>query len=336
MESGPKGGVRESASATAIIGGRRGDSLVGAVLGSFQITAMIGEGGMGQVFLAQHRVIGRKAAIKVLNADVAGSEEVVARFFNEARAVNDIRHPNIVEVTDLGTFGPQPYIVMEYLEGETLGDRIDRVKIFDEETAVRIVGQVASALGAAHERGLVHRDLKPANIFLRHHPDYPDFVKLLDFGIAKLLGNAQTEAALAHRTQAGSILGTPAYMSPEQCLGDAKLDHRSDIYSLGVVLYYLVTGRLPFEADAFGRLVMLHVTEPPVPPNVVNERLSPAMTAVIMRALEKRPVKRFANMRELREALFAALGPGRSLTPPPVALASPTAALSPPRTAGVR
>ena len=293
-------------------------SLVGRTLGAYRLTGIVGEGGMGRVYLGEHEVIGRKVAIKVLSAEVAGDADVVARFFTEARAVNDIRHPNIVEVTDFGTFEKQPFIVMEYLEGETLADRLTRVGCLTEAGAVRIVAQVASALGAAHERGLVHRDLKPANILLRAHPDYPDFVKVLDFGIAKLVGGAP---GAPHQTQVGAVIGTPAYMSPEQCVGDRNLDHRSDVYSLGVVLYLMVTGRLPFEGDSLGRLIVCHVGEAPPPPASVRPGLSAAMNALILRALEKKPERRFATMRELRQQL-AALGEGGAMqvTPPPMLL----------------
>lgn len=288
------------------------EALIGKTLGSYRVLSVLGEGGMGCVYLAEHAVIGRKSAIKVLSSEVAGSDEVVSRFFTEARAVNDIRHPNIVEITDFGRHEAQPYLVMEYLEGETLESRLEHTKVLSEAVAGRIVGQVASALGAAHERGLVHRDLKPANIFLRHHPDYPDFVKVLDFGIAKLVGG--DVAKLSHRTQMGAMLGTPAYMSPEQCLGDVKLDHRSDVYSLGVVLYLMVTGRLPFLEETLGRLIMAHVHEAPEPPSAINPQVTPAMSALIMRALEKKPESRFGSMREMRDALAADSG----LTPAPM------------------
>jgi serine/threonine-protein kinase len=279
--------------------------MVGQILGSFRVTGLLGEGGMGRVYGAEHVLIGRKAAIKVLASEVASDRDVVSRFFNEARAVNDIRHPNIVEVTDFGHFGTQPYIVMELLEGETLEDRLAHVGVLDTVSAIQILSQVASAVGAAHEHGMVHRDLKPANIFLCHHPDYPDFVKVLDFGIAKL--TATRDQVAGHRTACGAIIGTPAYMSPEQCLGDTNLDFRSDIYALGVVTYQMMTGRRPFEADTAGRLIILHVQATPPPPCAINPALPPAIGAVILRALEKQPEHRFASMREFRDALLAAV-----------------------------
>jgi serine/threonine-protein kinase len=309
---------------------------VGQTLGSFQVTGTLGEGGMGQVYRAEHVIIGRKAAIKVLSAEVASDPDVVARFFNEARAVNDIRHPNIVEVTDLGHIGSVPYIVMEMLEGETLEDRLARVGALDPATTARILAQVASAVGAAHEHGMVHRDLKPANIFLCRHPDYPDFVKVLDFGIAKL--TSLRGQSNENRTACGAIIGTPAYMSPEQCLGDTNLDFRSDIYSLGVVVYQMVTGRRPFEAEAAGRLIMCHVQEPPPAPCSLNPRLPTSVGAVILRALEKQREQRFASMREFREAFVAAVaastaGPvlpanQSSYTPSPVLVSAPPSLLA--------
>jgi HD-like signal output (HDOD) protein len=277
-----------------------GANLVGQTIGSYRVTRELGEGGMGCVYLAEHTLIGRKAAVKVLNPAIASDPEVVSRFFTEARAVNDIRHPNIVEVTDFGRFGAYYCIVMEYLEGETLAARLGRVRVFDEPGVVRIMKQCTSALGAAHEQGLVHRDIKPENIFLRAHPDYPDFVKLLDFGIAKLL---TADESVGHKTKTGSVLGTPSYMSPEQCLGEAALDIRSDVYSLGVVIYQMLTGQLPFMADTLGRLIVCHVNEPPVPPSVINPGVSRAMNDLVLRALQKRPKDRFQSARDMRDAL---------------------------------
>jgi serine/threonine-protein kinase len=288
------------------------DPLVGQTFGSFRILSLLGEGGMGRVYEAEHVLIGRRAAIKVLAAEIADQGELVSRFFTEARAVNDIRHPNIVEITDFGTFGQQPYIVMELLDGETLEQRLARIHVFDLSSAARVVAQVAAAVGAGHEHGLVHRDIKPANIFLRNHPDYPDFVKVLDFGIAKLVSRDHT---VQHHTEVGALIGTPSYMSPEQCLGDTHLDHRSDIYSLGVVLYEMVTGRLPFQATTAGRLIMCHVQETPPRPRELNPAIPAALDTLIVRALAKKPEQRFPSMRQLRDELLQACATGPSTTP---------------------
>ena len=309
------------------------DTLLGQTLGSFRVISLLGEGGMGRVYLAEHVLIGRRAAIKVLAAEIADHEDLVSRFFTEARAVNDIRHPNIVEVTDFGTFGKLPYIVMELLDGETLEQRLARVRMLDAVSAARVVAQVAAAVGAGHDHGMVHRDLKPANIFLRNHPDYPDFVKVLDFGIAKLVAS---DRIVQHHTEMGALIGTPAYMSPEQCLGDTHLDHRSDIYSLGVVLYQMTTGRLPFTAETAGRLIMSHVQEPPPPPQSIHPDVSAAMSAIILRAMAKRPDQRFASMREFRDAILVSTpglsggtvpatyeGYSQALTPPPIVATMP-------------
>ena len=309
--------------ARSLTGAAGAPSIIGQTLGQFRVTGLLGEGGMGQVYRAEHVLIGRRAAIKVLASEVASDKDVVSRFFNEARAVNDIRHPNIVEVTDFGHFGNQPYIVMELLEGETLEERLVRAGTLDPVAAAQIVAQIASAVGAAHEHGMVHRDLKPANIFLCQHPDYPDFVKVLDFGIAKL--TATRDQVGGHRTACGAIIGTPAYMSPEQCLGDANLDHRSDIYALGVVTYQMMTGQRPFEAATAGRLIMMHVQATPPAPCALNPALPSAVGAVIIRALEKQREHRFASMREFRDALSAAAAgvPAAQATVQPPAEASP-------------
>jgi HD-like signal output (HDOD) protein len=290
-----------------------GASLLGLTVGSYTILNELGRGGMGCVYLAEHALIGRKAAIKVLNSDIASDPEVVSRFFTEARAVNDIRHPNIVEVTDFGQFGSLYCIVMEFLEGETLAARLVRVRTFDEPAVIRIMKQCTSALGATHEQGLVHRDIKPENIFLRAHPDYPDFVKLLDFGIAKLLGPG---TSVGHHTKTGSVLGTPSYMSPEQCLGESALDIRSDVYSLGVVIYQMLTGMLPFTGDTLGRLIVCHVNEAPVPPSILNSSVSRAMNDLVLKAMQKKPKDRFQSAREMRDALDRVLRPHRGVATP--------------------
>ncbi|HEY0706329.1 MAG TPA: protein kinase [Polyangia bacterium] len=317
-------------------GARTKPNLIGATLGNYRITGELGEGGMGTVYLGEHTLIARKVAIKLLDPQVAAIPDAVARFFAEARAVNEIRHPNIVDVTDMGTHAGRPFIVMEYLAGQTLEQRLSQQRRLTLVQTVHVARQMASALEAAHTRGLVHRDLKPANVMLLAHPDYPDFVKLLDFGIAKLIGQGRG----GHQTEAGTILGTPAFMSPEQCLGDQALDHRSDIYSLGVMLFQMLSGRLPFEGDTFGRLILAHVHEPPPRLATVAPEVPDTVSAIIDRTLAKRPAERFASMRELRRELEIACGRPRSITPVlevvPGALRTPTpvatasAALRPP------
>lgn len=276
-------------------------SRVGSVIGDYRLVTELRSGGMGTVYYAEHTVIGRRAAIKILRPEVSRNPQVIERFLIEARAANDIRHPNVVEITDIGQAGDLHYIVMSFLEGETLGERLERDKVMDELSTVRIIHQVTSALAAAHDRGIVHRDLKPENVFLLNHPDYPDYVKVLDFGIAKLIGANQARSP--HLTMSGTVLGTPAYMSPEQCRGQAELDHRSDIYSLGIMLYEMLVGRVPFRFDAAPDVLLAHVQDKPEPPIDVNPRLSRHLNDAILRALEKDPAQRFSSMREMRDAI---------------------------------
>ena len=281
--------------------------MVGRVFGGYRLVTPLRSGGMGTVYYAEHTLIGRRAAIKILHPEVSRNPQVLARFLIEARAANDIRHPNVVEITDIGQSDDVHFIVMSFLDGETVGERLERNKILDEDVAIRIVRQVASALAAAHEHGIVHRDLKPENIFLLRHPDYPDYVKVLDFGIAKLIGPQGPNAV--RNTMAGTVLGTPAYMSPEQCRPEWELDHRSDIYSLGIVLYEMLTGMVPFRFDAIPDVMLAHMRERPVPPIDLNPKLSKHMNAAILRALEKDPAQRFSSMRELRDAIESAPRP---------------------------
>ncbi|MEM1418118.1 MAG: serine/threonine-protein kinase, partial [Myxococcota bacterium] len=294
-------------SATDPIHPRDSENLAGRHLGPWRIVAQLGAGGMGTVYYAEHGVIGRRAAIKVLNSAVSAIPDVVERFFDEARTVNDIRHPNIVDITDFGVLEGQYYLVMELLEGETLAERIEEKGPMALETARSLAGQVALALHAAHERGVIHRDLKPENIFLTNHADYPDRVKVLDFGIAKLLGDG---GEASRKTQTGVIMGTPAYMSPEQCVGDDHLDRRSDVYSLGIVAFEMFAGRTPFEADNFGRFVLAHVHEEPPRLDSLVE-VPGAVADVLAKALEKNAGDRFQSAEEFRLALDAA-AQGRS------------------------
>ena len=297
-------------------------TVLGRVIANHRLVAEIGSGGMGRVYYAEHTVIGRRAAIKILNPAISRDAAITSRFLNEAKAVNEIRHPNVVEITDLGNEGDLHYIVMQFLEGETLGERLERAKVLDEPSALRMARQISSALGAAHERNIIHRDLKPDNVFLTNHPDFPDYVKVLDFGIAKLrgVGNA-LQATEAKLTRVGTVLGTPGYMSPEQCRGASEIDARSDIYALGVMLYQMLTGQLPFISDNVMEVMIAQVTTPPVPPVSLQPALSPHVNAAILRAMEKDPARRFPNMRAFWDAL--------ENLPPPTETAAVSSGASP-------
>jgi serine/threonine-protein kinase len=274
--------------------------MLGERVGNYVITKLLGEGGMGEVYLAEHPTIGKKVALKVLHSELASKEDVVTRFFHEAKAVNDIGHPNIVDIQDYGTLdtprGPIVYLVMELLQGKTLTQVLRETPQLDERRAVRITHQIADALAASHERGIIHRDLKPDNVMLVTRGRDTDFVKLLDFGIAKVKGTIS-------KTRTGMVIGTPAYMSPEQCEGRPTIDHRTDSYALGVVLSEMLTGRVPFIGESYGELLVKHIMEAPPPPSTLRAGLTPHLEVVILRALMKQPADRFETMRELANAL---------------------------------
>ncbi|MDD9969708.1 MAG: HDOD domain-containing protein [Myxococcales bacterium] len=298
--------------------GSRG--LIGERLGNYRLIEMLGFGSMGQVYLAKHDLMGRKAAIKVLNEELSANGDVVERFLNEARAVNEIRHPHVVEITDFGQVEGRYYLIMELLEGETLASCLEQCARLEAPQAVHIAGQVASALQAAHERGIVHRDLKPDNIFLSAHAAYPDYVKVLDFGVAKLMSKRQD--VRVRKTEIGTLLGTPHYMSPEQCLGEQEVGPASDVYALGVLLYEMTTGELPFDAENLSQLLLAQVNERPVPPSQRAMDLPRFVENAILRALEKRPEDRFATMRAMRAALLCE--PELSSEPEPAARPEPS------------
>ncbi len=272
--------------------------MIGETILNYRVQFELGSGGLGTVYAAEHALIGRRAALKVLSPAVAHDEAMVARFLAEARAVNAIRHPNIVDVTDYGQANGHFFIVMELLEGETLGQRLEKVGRLEVRPAQAALLQVASAVGAAHQRGIVHRDLKPENIFLTAYADYPDFVKVLDFGIAKLM---HTEAS-GLKTSPGLIMGTPAYMSPEQCLGASDLDHRSDIYSLGVVAYRMLTGSLPFLGNAM-QMMHGHLTQTAAPPRSLEPRIPEALERLVVACMQRHADQRPQSMQEVRDAL---------------------------------
>src|SRR5688500_2096915 len=211
---------------------------VGEVVGSYRITGKLGSGGMGAVYLAKHTLIGREAAIKVLLPELCGDESIVARFFNEARTTTAIKHPGIVEIYDFGyAKDGSAYLVMERLEGETLGARMKRIGRLTVQGALAIARQVAGALLAAHKLGIVHRDLKPDNIYIVADAEVQggERAKILDFGIAKL--RHKGEGFSAFETQEGTVMGAPIYMAPEQCTGAEKVDQRADLYSLGCIIF---------------------------------------------------------------------------------------------------
>ena len=243
-------------------------SLIGATIGNYKVVAKLGEGGMGAVYLAEHPLIGKKVALKVLHEEYSANQDVVGRFFNEAKAVNDIQHPNIVDIIDYGVVQTQQgpgfvYFIMEFLGGESLASCIQRESPMPPERAFSICMQVADALAASHAKGIIHRDLKPDNIILIQRGRERDFVKLLDFGIAKLTGDQPG----SRKTRAGIVMGTPAYMSPEQCEGKSEMiDGRTDTYALGIVLYEMITGRVPFIGEGYGEILVQHITRMPAAP----------------------------------------------------------------------
>jgi serine/threonine-protein kinase len=280
--------------------------MIGELFGNYRAISVLGEGGMGVVYLAEHPEIGRKVAVKVLHADFARDQQVLARFLNEARAANAIRHPNIIEILDSGALADRtPFLVMELLEGESLSARIKRVSQMPIHEVFDFAYQTASALSAAHAKGIVHRDLKPDNLFLVPDPndESRERIKVLDFGIAKL---QQQSAADSVKTRTGTLMGTPIYMSPEQCRGIRAIDHRTDIYSLGVILYEMVVGHPPFVSEGFGDLVNMHMNMPPPPPSKLRADLPPALEALILTMLAKAPEQRFDAMPALQSALKAA------------------------------
>ena len=278
--------------------------MLGTTIGNYKITAEIGHGGMGIVYLAEHPTLGRKAAVKVLHARLAAEPTTVSRFFHEAKASNAIRHPNIVEAYDYGTLPDgTTYIVMEYLEGENLAARLNNVGRMSVRMALDFANQSAGALVAAHDKGIVHRDLKPDNLFVTPDPRSPtsELVKILDFGIAKLA--ASVDGAFSHKTHTGALLGTPLYMSPEQCLGVKEVDRRTDIYSLGCILYEMLCGEPPFVSEGFGALVNMHINQAPEPPSRRSPDVSPSLEALVLKMLAKNADDRFQSMHEVREAL---------------------------------
>ncbi|MGE0868539.1 MAG: protein kinase [Kofleriaceae bacterium] len=274
---------------------------VGGQIGQYRILKKLGEGGMGVVALGEHILLGRRAAIKTLHSMGSAVPELIERFFNEARATSAISDPGIIQVYDFGYHvDGTAYIVMELLEGESLADRIERVGPLPLGDALRIARQAAGSLAAAHACGIVHRDLKPDNLFIvrDHEALGGERTKILDFGICTTADHRDPRL-----TGVGIVMGTPGYMSPEQCRGDRLVDHRSDIYALGCVLFQMITGRQPFTAEAPGDLVVAHLQEDPPAPSLLVMDLPFEVDSIILRCLAKSPDDRFQSMAELHAAI---------------------------------
>ena len=293
------------------------DPLISLVVADrYKVLRKLGEGGMGSVYLAEHVVIEKKFALKVLAPELARRSDLVARFLQEARSASRIGHENVIDISD---FGQSPdglvFIAMEFLDGKDLGEIVRTQGAMDWGQAREIVLQICRALRAAHDKGIVHRDMKPENIFLIQREGQPHFVKILDFGIAKVMGLDPNGPRL---TRTGMIFGTPEYVAPEQAEGK-DTDHRADIYAVGCILYHLITGQTPFVAESFMTMLTKHLMEDPVPPSVRRPDLviSPGMDALVLKALEKDRDNRWQSMAELLEAVSVCPGPESAPKQPP-------------------
>ncbi len=306
------------------------------VAGKYQLLGIIGRGGMGSVWEGRHVSLGTRVAIKFIEKEYAESKEARARFDNEARAAATIQSKHAIQIFDHGvTDDGKPYIVMELLQGEGLDKRLERVRRMSLQDTSRILTQVCRALQRAHDGGIVHRDLKPENIFLVRTPDDDDEIaKVLDFGIAKIRGPAGQQ--LSNSTKTGAVLGTPYYMSPEQARGLRDVDHRTDLWSLAVIVFRCATGVLPFDGESLGDLLVKICTMPLPVPSQVLPGLPPAFDAWFARALDRDPQRRFATANEMADALAYACGmsvkrgPSSSMDPAAMGQARTVASVPPP------
>ena len=278
------------------------DELIGRTVGSYRVVKPLGKGGMGAVYMAEHPVIGSRVAIKFLHPQYATDQKIVDRFFNEARAVNVIGHDNILKILDLNvTEDNRHYFIMEFLYGKSLQDLVKPDHPIPLEVTGPILLQTCEALQAAHDHNIIHRDLKPDNIYLIVHKGRKNFVKVVDFGIAKLTDD---QGQSTGKTQTGMVMGTPAYMSPEQAGGmSSRIDGRSDVYSLGCMMFQMATGKLPFPGTSFGEVLIGHLQLAPPEPRSFNPEIPEEYQGIILKCLEKRQENRYQSMRELHDAI---------------------------------
>ena len=270
--------------------------------GKYRIVRLLGTGGMGAVFEGENLRIRRRVAIKMLHSSVSSQPEVVRRFEREAQAAALVGSEHICEVLDLGTLPDDTrYMVMEYLEGDTLSGFIEKSGRLPPQQSIPILNQILEALGAAHAAGIIHRDLKPDNVFIiPQKSGMTNFVKILDFGVSKF---SQMGGETMNATRAGAVVGTPYYMSPEQARGSSAIDQRTDIYAIGVLLYQATTGQVPYQAETFNELLFKIVLEVAPPPQTYVPDIDPEFAAIIMRAMARDPAHRYQTCQQFREAL---------------------------------
>ena len=274
--------------------------LTGVTLsGRYLVTRKVGQGGMGAVYEATHTLIGKRVAVKVLLEKYAQREAIVKRLKQEAQLASSIGNEHIIDITDFGnTDDGRTFVVMEFLEGESLAECLAKEPKLPESRILRIATQAASALAAAHAKGVVHRDIKPENIFLLKRKEL-DFIKVVDFGISKSLRQSGEEEEAVRLTQTGMVLGTPLYMSPEQARGDEDLDHRVDIYALGVIMYEAASGRVPFSGNNYLSVISQVLNETPKPLREIRPELSDEFEAIVNKALAKDRNDRYASATDM-------------------------------------
>jgi eukaryotic-like serine/threonine-protein kinase len=297
-----------AASAETPVAGTPMLDMVGATLsGRYLVTRKIGQGGMGAVYEATHTMINKRVAVKVLLEKYARRDALVARLKKEAQLASSVQNEHIIDVTDFGqTDDGRTFVVMEFLEGESLAECLARETRLPEQRVLRIAHQAASALAAAHAQGIVHRDIKPENLFLLRRKEQ-DFVKVVDFGISKSLRASGDEEEPPRLTQTGMVLGTPLYMSPEQARGDDELDHRVDIYALGVIMYEAATGRVPFIGNNYLSVISQVLNEEAKSLREIAPELSEEFEAIVMRAMSKDKHERYASAQEMLADLAAVI-----------------------------